>query len=168
MISHARQQAEFLGKLAEIGGLFKIQAAIIWALRTASVGLAADTGMHFYDAETARRVAHLAAEPDAKAAGLADALELARSQGARPVELRIALALYELVGDEARPARERAMAARGADAPAIDREKARARTATGDERSRLWTKALQFWPPYADYQTKTTREIPVVVLDPIR
>jgi len=46
--------------------------------------------------------------------------------------------------------------------------KARARTATGAERARLWEKALGFWPPYADYQKKTEREIPVVVLDPIR
>ena len=46
--------------------------------------------------------------------------------------------------------------------------KARARTATGDERARLWQEALKFWPPYADYQKKTEREIPVVVLDPIR
>ena len=45
--------------------------------------------------------------------------------------------------------------------------KARARTATGPERARLWQKALEFWPPYADYQKKTAREIPVVVLDPI-
>ena len=44
---------------------------------------------------------------------------------------------------------------------------ARARTATGEERARLWEKALEFWPPYADYQKKTEREIPVVVLDPI-
>jgi len=46
--------------------------------------------------------------------------------------------------------------------------KARARTATGAERARLWQKALEFWPPYADYQKKTEREIPVVVLDPVR
>ena len=46
--------------------------------------------------------------------------------------------------------------------------KARARTATGEERARLWQKALEFWPPYADYQKKTEREIPVVVLDPVR
>jgi proline iminopeptidase len=46
--------------------------------------------------------------------------------------------------------------------------KARARTATGEERARLWEKALEFWPPYADYQNKTDREIPVVVLDPLR
>ena len=45
--------------------------------------------------------------------------------------------------------------------------KARARTATGAERTRLWQKALEFWPPYADYEKKTEREIPVVVLDPI-
>jgi deazaflavin-dependent oxidoreductase (nitroreductase family) len=46
--------------------------------------------------------------------------------------------------------------------------RARARTAAGEERRELWHKALEFWPPYADYQKKTEREIPVVVLDPIR
>ena len=45
--------------------------------------------------------------------------------------------------------------------------KARARTVAGEERARLWEKALEFWPPYAEYQTKTKREIPVVVLDPV-
>ncbi len=45
--------------------------------------------------------------------------------------------------------------------------KVRARTATGQERARLWDEALKFWPPYADYQKKTDREIPVVVLDPV-
>jgi proline iminopeptidase len=45
--------------------------------------------------------------------------------------------------------------------------KACARTATGAERTRLWQKELEFWPPYADYEKKTEREIPVVVLDPI-
>jgi deazaflavin-dependent oxidoreductase (nitroreductase family) len=44
--------------------------------------------------------------------------------------------------------------------------KARARTATGEERKRLWKKAVEFWPPYADYQKKTEREIPVVILEP--
>jgi deazaflavin-dependent oxidoreductase (nitroreductase family) len=43
--------------------------------------------------------------------------------------------------------------------------KARARTVTGAERTRLWQKALEFWPPYAEYQTKTQREIPIVVLE---
>ena len=45
--------------------------------------------------------------------------------------------------------------------------KARARTTAGAERARLWEKALKFWPPYADYEKKTTREIPVVMLEPI-
>lgn len=46
---------------------------------------------------------------------------------------------------------------------------ARARTASGAERTRLWDKAVKIWPPFADYQAKATnREIPVVVLDPIR
>jgi len=45
---------------------------------------------------------------------------------------------------------------------------ARARTAAGEERARLWQKALEFWPPYADYQRQTAREIPVVVLEPVR
>jgi deazaflavin-dependent oxidoreductase (nitroreductase family) len=45
--------------------------------------------------------------------------------------------------------------------------KARARTVTGPERAPLWEKALEFWPPYADYQQKTEREIPVVVLEPV-
>jgi len=45
--------------------------------------------------------------------------------------------------------------------------RARARTATGAERARLWEQAVKFWPPYADYQRKVPgREIPVVVLDP--
>lgn len=47
------------------------------------------------------------------------------------------------------------------------KKRARARTATGEERARLWEQALRFWPPYADYQRKTEREIPVVVLDPV-
>jgi deazaflavin-dependent oxidoreductase (nitroreductase family) len=42
---------------------------------------------------------------------------------------------------------------------------ARARTATGDERERLWKLAAQQWPAYDDYQRSTGREIPVVVLE---
>jgi deazaflavin-dependent oxidoreductase (nitroreductase family) len=40
----------------------------------------------------------------------------------------------------------------------------RAETAEGDERARLWSLMCEVWPAYADYQTKTEREIPVVVL----
>lgn len=41
---------------------------------------------------------------------------------------------------------------------------ARARTATGEERTRLWRDLAAIWPAYEDYQRKTDREIPVVVL----
>jgi len=46
-----------------------------------------------------------------------------------------------------------------------DRFRARARTAEGDERERLWAAMNEIWPHYDEYQTKTTRRIPVVVLD---
>ena len=46
--------------------------------------------------------------------------------------------------------------------------KAHARTATGEERARLWEAGLKVWPPYADYARQTDREIPVVVLDPVK
>jgi proline iminopeptidase len=50
-----------------------------------------------------------------------------------------------------------------------EKMRAKARTATGEERARLWQQAVAFFPPYADYQVKTGgREIPVVVLDPVR
>lgn len=46
--------------------------------------------------------------------------------------------------------------------------RARARTAAGEERARLWEQAVGIWPPFADYQRKASaREIPVVVLDPV-
>jgi proline iminopeptidase len=42
---------------------------------------------------------------------------------------------------------------------------AHARTASGDERTRLWKLAARQWPDYDAYATKTDREIPVVVLE---
>lgn len=48
-----------------------------------------------------------------------------------------------------------------------DRFKARARTASGAERAVLWNKMVTLYGPYADYQKKTQREIPVVVLSRI-
>lgn len=41
-----------------------------------------------------------------------------------------------------------------------------ARQASGEERATWWTRALEVWPDYASYQTKTEREIPVFVLEP--
>jgi proline iminopeptidase len=42
---------------------------------------------------------------------------------------------------------------------------ARAHTAEGEEREQMWKLAAQQWPDYDQYQTKTDREIPVVVLE---
>ncbi|MFG2100390.1 nitroreductase family deazaflavin-dependent oxidoreductase [Micromonospora echinaurantiaca] len=42
----------------------------------------------------------------------------------------------------------------------------RARTATGEERSRLWQVMAKVFPTYARYQQQTDREIPVVVVEP--
>ncbi|MGN2640305.1 nitroreductase family deazaflavin-dependent oxidoreductase [Nocardia takedensis] len=41
-----------------------------------------------------------------------------------------------------------------------------AREVTGEEKAAWWERAVAVWPDYANYQTKTTREIPVFVLTP--
>lgn len=41
-----------------------------------------------------------------------------------------------------------------------------ARTATADEKPRLWKIVTQVWPNYDAYQARTNRDIPVVVLSP--
>ena len=41
------------------------------------------------------------------------------------------------------------------------------REASGDERDSRWDRALEVWPDYAEYQTKTDRQIPVFVLEPV-
>ena len=41
-----------------------------------------------------------------------------------------------------------------------------ARTVSGDERSELWDQITSKYKNYAGYQTKTEREIPVVLLEP--
>jgi len=48
---------------------------------------------------------------------------------------------------------------------AADKFAATARTAKGEERARLWSLMAKIWPAYDEYQAKTTREIPVVVLE---
>jgi proline iminopeptidase len=48
-----------------------------------------------------------------------------------------------------------------------DRFPVRAREAEGEERERLWAQMNRMWPHYAEYQEKTDREIPVVVLERI-
>lgn len=41
-----------------------------------------------------------------------------------------------------------------------------ARELTGDERAQWWQRAVAAYPPYAEYQERTTRQIPVFVLEP--
>ena len=42
----------------------------------------------------------------------------------------------------------------------------RASVAEGQERERLWSLMTEVWPAYDEYQQKTDREIPVVILSP--
>jgi len=50
------------------------------------------------------------------------------------------------------------------DGPAV--REMRAREVVGDEKAVWWQRAVEAWPAYADYQRRTTRVIPVVVLEP--
>jgi deazaflavin-dependent oxidoreductase (nitroreductase family) len=46
-----------------------------------------------------------------------------------------------------------------------DKFRARATTATGEEKARLWQIAAKIFPNYDTYQKKTKREIPVVIIE---
>ncbi|MFD4630680.1 nitroreductase family deazaflavin-dependent oxidoreductase [Streptomyces sp. NPDC058284] len=41
-----------------------------------------------------------------------------------------------------------------------------ARELTGEEKAQWWRRAVAAYPPYAEYQEKTSRVIPVLVLEP--
>jgi deazaflavin-dependent oxidoreductase (nitroreductase family) len=41
-----------------------------------------------------------------------------------------------------------------------------AREVTGEEKAQWWQRAVAAYPDYADYQTRTDREIPLFVLEP--
>ena len=46
-----------------------------------------------------------------------------------------------------------------------DVRRVRARQATPEEKTRIWPKMVEIYAPYADYQRKTERDIPVVILE---
>ena len=48
-----------------------------------------------------------------------------------------------------------------------ERRRVRARDAEGEERERLLAHMVTLYPPYDSYQKKTSRRIPVVVLEPV-
>jgi deazaflavin-dependent oxidoreductase (nitroreductase family) len=43
----------------------------------------------------------------------------------------------------------------------------RAEEARSEEKRRLWARLVKMYPPYENYQRRTEREIPVVVLHPV-
>jgi F420H(2)-dependent quinone reductase len=45
--------------------------------------------------------------------------------------------------------------------------RARVREVTGDEKKVWWERAVKAYPPYAEYQQNTTRQIPVFVATPL-
>ncbi|MEQ8663690.1 MAG: nitroreductase/quinone reductase family protein [Gammaproteobacteria bacterium] len=51
---------------------------------------------------------------------------------------------------------------------ATDVFQARTRVASGAERDAIWQQMANMYPPFNDYQAKAGREIPVVVLEPLR
>ena len=46
-----------------------------------------------------------------------------------------------------------------------DKFTAQARDATAEERPELWEQMTEHWPDYDNYQEKTDREIPIVILE---
>jgi hypothetical protein len=42
----------------------------------------------------------------------------------------------------------------------------RARELAGDERAEWWERCVAAYPPYADYQQRTERLLPVLLLEP--
>jgi deazaflavin-dependent oxidoreductase (nitroreductase family) len=104
---------------------------------------------------------------------------LLTTKGRKSGEERTTPLIYQPVGDDAYAI---VASKGGADAPPAwylnlsedpevevqvkgDRFPARARTAGDDEKPELWQKMAATWPAYDDYQKKTDRQIPVVVLE---
>ena len=48
-----------------------------------------------------------------------------------------------------------------------NRSEMTARELNGSERTEWWDRAVAAYPPYAEYQTKTSRQIPVFLLEPV-
>jgi deazaflavin-dependent oxidoreductase (nitroreductase family) len=44
----------------------------------------------------------------------------------------------------------------------------RAREVHGEEKATWWARAVEAWPAYAEYQARTERQIPVLVLEPVK
>ena len=103
---------------------------------------------------------------------------LLTTTGRRSGEQRIAPLIYGRDGDRVMVVASKG----GADAPPAwylnleadpevevqilgERFAARARDATSEEKPTLWRTMVAEWPAYEEYQRKTSREIPVVILE---
>ena len=71
-------------------------------------------------------------------------------------------------GDDRAPAWYRNLAADREVTVEVGRSRRRmqAADAVGEERAQLWERLTQMYPPYDDYQARTSRRIPVVILTP--
>jgi deazaflavin-dependent oxidoreductase (nitroreductase family) len=49
---------------------------------------------------------------------------------------------------------------------ARQRERVHAHEANAEEKARLWPKLVKMFPDYAEYQRRTNRDIPVIILSP--
>lgn len=106
-------------------------------------------------------------------------LLLLHHTGARSGTERVTPVMYQAVGDDFAVFASKAGAATNPDwyhnllahpgtsvevgAATVD---VTARVAEGDERERIWSKQKTDYPGFADYESQTTRQIPVVVLSP--
>jgi len=43
----------------------------------------------------------------------------------------------------------------------------RVRELHGDERAEWWKRAVEAYPPYAEYRRRTDREIPILLAEPV-
>jgi deazaflavin-dependent oxidoreductase (nitroreductase family) len=105
---------------------------------------------------------------------------LLHSRGARTGLERVNPVAYQPVGDEMAVFASKAGAETNPDwyhnllaNPATtvevgtDTVEVRARVAEGEERERIWARQKELMPGFADYEQKTTRRIPVIVLERI-
>jgi len=72
-------------------------------------------------------------------------------------------------GSDAMPAWWLNLQANGSTTVQVGRERRSvlARQATLEEKSELWPRLVEMYSDYAVYQTRTTREIPVIILSPV-
>jgi deazaflavin-dependent oxidoreductase (nitroreductase family) len=107
-------------------------------------------------------------------------LLLLHTVGARSGQERVNPMMYRQIGDNYAVFASKAGAPTNPDwyhnlvaNPAVtaeiggDKVRMHARVADPDERETIWTAQKTEYPGFADYETKTTRQIPVVILEPV-